>query len=87
MTSRRARVPKVVKFKKVRPAHRPRIENELREVIGASVRAKTRRELARMTARGKRNIGPRWNIGQTIDALVLFAGRKDWKPDDNLERS
>ena len=59
-------MPKKLLFRKVRPAHRPREEKELRVLVGASVRATTKRKLMGITT-------GRYHIGRVLDSLVVFA--------------
>jgi hypothetical protein len=77
MTRRRGTMPKPKK-KSRQPAHRPREEKDLRQVIGASVRAKSKRALLKRTAIGKRmrsGIG-KYHIGRAIDDLI----EGKWRP-------
>ena len=62
-------------------AGRKREGKECREVVGASVKATTKRELVRMTEGGRRRFGRDWNIGRTLDDLIAFADRHDWSPE------
>ena len=77
MTSRRPGVRKKKTFRKSNVG-RKREGKECRQVIGASVRADTKRELVRITEGGRRRLGPDWNIGRTLDELMAFARRRKW---------
>jgi hypothetical protein len=76
-------VPNTVKFKKVRPAHRPREEKQLRVLVGASVRAVTRRQLEQWTKAGRIEPGfynGKYHVGRVLDELVGFGRRRGFRP-------
>lgn len=62
------------------PAHRPREEKERREVIGASVRAITKRQIEAWTQAGRRISGPACNPGRILDQVIAEAKRAGFRP-------
>jgi hypothetical protein len=59
--------------------HRRREEKELRQFIGATVRAASKRRLNAWAIKGKRR-SRAYNIGRTIDELVDFGERLKFQP-------
>jgi len=60
-------------------AHRPREERELRQFVGASVRAISKRQLEEWTEAGRRRRKP-YNVGRALDELVDFGRRMKFRP-------
>lgn len=60
-------------------AHRPREESELRQFVGASVRAISKRQIAALVLAGRRE-RPGYHVGRLLDELIAFGRSRRFKP-------